>query len=43
MNQWAFVFAAYGLFLLSTAGLIGWAWVLMRRAERSLEALKRRP
>ena len=43
MNQWAFVFAAYGLTLLATAGLVVTAWASMRRAEAEAEAVKRRP
>lgn len=43
MNQWAFVWAAYGLVLLTTAALIAWAWRSMRRAEAEAEAVKRRP
>jgi hypothetical protein len=42
MNQWAFVIAAYSLTLAATVGLVGWAIMSMRSAERSAEALKRR-
>ena len=41
MNQWAFVAAAYGLAATATAGLILWAWLSMRRAEKSAEAVRR--
>jgi len=34
MNQWLFVYAAYGLTLGTTAALIGWSWLAMRAAER---------
>ena len=43
MNQWGFVTAAYGLTALGTLGLIGWAYLVMRRAEADAEAAKRRP
>ena len=41
MNHWAFVTAAYGVTLLGTAGLAGWAWLSMRRAEAAAESLRR--
>lgn len=34
MNQWAFVYAAYGLALGATTALVGWSWLAMRAAER---------
>lgn len=34
MNQWAFVIAAYAVVAAGTAGLVGWAWLGLRRAER---------
>jgi heme exporter protein CcmD len=43
MNQWAFVIAAYGVFLISLAGLIGWALLSCRTAEEQAERLGRRP
>jgi uncharacterized membrane protein len=43
MNQWAFVFAAYGVFAVATLGLVLWAWSRMRRFEAEADALKRRP
>jgi len=43
MNQWAFVFAAYGLTGLATIGLVAGSWLSMRRAEAEAEASKRRP
>lgn len=42
MNQWSFVIAAYLLVALATIGLIGWAFLAMRRAETEAEAIKRR-
>jgi hypothetical protein len=42
MNQWAFVFAAYGVVGLATLGLVSWAWLSMRGAEADAEAAKRR-
>ena len=40
MNQWAFVAAAYAVTLLSTAALLVWALVSMRRAEADAEQLR---
>jgi len=42
MNQWTFVIAAYGAAGLATVGLVGWAYLSMRRAEGDAEAAKRR-
>ena len=42
MNQWAFVLAAYALVGLAMAGLIGWSYFDMRRAEADADAAKRR-
>ena len=42
MNQWAFVAAAYAVVGLSTVGLVLWAWLTMRAAERDADAVKRR-
>lgn len=41
MNPWPFVIAAYALAILLTAGLLGWAWSGMRRAETAAEELTR--
>ncbi|WP_395001289.1 heme exporter protein CcmD [Sphingomonas sp.] len=41
MNPWPFVVAAYAVTLLATAGLLIWAASSMRRAERSVDTLKR--
>lgn len=40
MNPWPFVIAAYVLTLGGAAGLTGWAWLAMRRAERGAEAFR---
>ena len=40
MNQWTFVIAAYALTLVTTAGLLVWAWGSMRRAEARAEQLR---
>jgi hypothetical protein len=37
MNQWAFVAAAYAVTFAGVVGLIAWAWIAMRRAERLLD------
>jgi hypothetical protein len=39
MNPWPFVFAAYSVAILLTAGLLGWAFASMRRAEAGADAL----
>jgi hypothetical protein len=42
MSQWTFVFAAYGLVGLSTIGLVGRSYLVMRQAEAEAEAAKHR-
>jgi hypothetical protein len=42
MNQWAFVIAAYTVFLGGTGGLLAWALLSCRRAEEQAEKLSRR-
>jgi hypothetical protein len=42
MNPWPFVAAAYLAAIYLTAGLLGWAFASMRRAESAADALKRR-
>ncbi len=42
MSLWPFVIAAYAFILLATAGLLLWTAAGMRRAERAVDALKRR-
>jgi hypothetical protein len=42
MNAWPFVAAAYLVAMCLTAGLLGWAFASMRRAESAADALKRR-
>ena len=42
MNQWTFVFAAYGLVIGATICLVVAAYRSMRRAEADAEAAKRR-
>lgn len=37
MNLWLFVIAAYGAAAVGIGGLIVWASIAMRRAERRLE------
>ncbi len=40
MSHWPFILGAYAVALLGTAGLTGWSLAAMRRAERSVDALK---
>ncbi len=42
MNPWPFVAAAYVVTISLTGGLLGWAWLAMRRAEAAMDALKSR-
>jgi hypothetical protein len=42
MNPWPFVAAAYLVAICLTAGLLGWTFAWMRRAEAAADALKRR-
>lgn len=41
MNQTAFVAAAYVVAAVGIGGVVLWAWLSMRAAERKLEELKR--
>lgn len=41
MNAWPFVFAAYGLTLVASAGVALAAWRAMRRAEAAADELRR--
>jgi hypothetical protein len=42
VSPWPFVTAAYLVAICLTAGLIGWAYASMRRAEAAADALKRK-
>ena len=42
MNPWAFVLSAYWVAICLTAGLLLWAFLSMRRAESTADALKRK-
>ena len=42
MNPWPFVAAAYLVAVCLSAGLLGWAFASMRRAEAAADALKRK-
>jgi hypothetical protein len=37
MNQWVFVWAAYGVTLVGTLGVALWAWMSMRSAEKAAQ------
>ena len=41
LDQWVFVYAAYGITLAGTLGLSAWAWLAMRAAERRRERTRR--
>jgi hypothetical protein len=42
MNPWPFVMAAYAVAIFGTGGLIAWAALSMRRAERAADSLRRK-
>ncbi|WP_338504368.1 heme exporter protein CcmD [Sphingomonas kaistensis] len=42
MNQWAFVIAAYAVFLIGVGGLLAWSLLTCRSAEDQAEKLSRR-
>lgn len=42
LDQWLFVYAAYGVSLLGTLGLAVWSWLGMRAAEARREGTRRR-
>jgi hypothetical protein len=42
MNQWAFVIAAYAVFLAGAGGLLAWSLLACRAAEQQAEKLSRR-
>ena len=41
MNQWSFVFAAYGVVIIATIVLLLASWRAMRGAEAAAEAVRR--
>ena len=42
LDHWPFVYAAYAIGIASTALMIGWAWISMRRAEKRREKTRER-
>ena len=42
MSQWDYITAVYAVTIVSTAGLIGWSMVSLRRTEKRLEEVKRK-
>lgn len=42
MNPWPFVAAAYLVAICLTAGLLGWSFASMRRAEAAADSLNRK-
>lgn len=42
MNPWSFVAAAYLVAICLTAGLLGWSFASMRRAETAAHTLVRK-
>ena len=41
MSHWTFVIAAYAVTVAALAGLIGWAFGAMRRAEAAADRLRK--
>jgi len=41
MNHWPFVIASYAIVLISTCGVVGWAYAAMRSAEKKAEQLSK--
>ncbi len=41
LDPWPFVIAAYSLGIVTTAVMIGWSWLAMRRAERRREEARK--
>ena len=41
MNAWSFVIAAYAVAIVGTVGLVLWAAIVLRRAEKRADALDR--
>lgn len=42
MTQWTYVIMSYGLGIGGTIALIGYCWMMLKRAEARLDALKRK-
>ncbi|MEO9600455.1 heme exporter protein CcmD [Parasphingorhabdus sp.] len=42
MNHWPFIYAAYAIVLIGTAGVIVNSYAMMRKAERKAEQLSKR-
>jgi len=42
LDQWLFVYAAYGVTVLGTLALTGWSWRAMKAAEKRREASRGR-
>jgi hypothetical protein len=42
LDQWQFVAIAYAVGVLGTLGMIAWAWLAMRRAEKRRDESRKR-
>lgn len=40
LDQWLYVYAAYGIVLVATLGMVGWSWASMRRAEKKRDKVR---
>jgi hypothetical protein len=42
LDQWNFVLAAYAVGIVGTLGMVAWAWLSMRRAEKRRDESRKR-
>ena len=42
LDQWTFVLAAYAVGVVGTVGMIAWAWLSMRQAEKRRDESRKR-
>lgn len=42
LDQWEFVIAAYAVGLVGTLAMLVWSWLVMRRAEKRRDEVRRR-
>lgn len=42
LDQWDFVLAAYAVGVIGTLGMVVWAWIDMKRAEKRREESRRK-
>lgn len=42
LDHWTFVLAAYAVGVIGTLGMVAWAWLSMRRAEKRRDQSRKR-